>query len=159
MKPGFDRLGDQLVGDAVVAEDVDLEEPGAVGRGGRDLGRARGRERREAERRARGCGGPRQSLLPVRMGHPLVGDRSHDDGRATACPSTVVAVETDSIPQSTRWRRRHDANAATFSASVRSAPAPPARYSAQSGSMRAAASASTSVSVSGGSTASIISLT
>ena len=46
----------------------------------------------------------------------------------------------------------HAANAATFSRSVRSAPAPPARNSAQSGSIRARASASTSVSVSGVST-------
>ena len=79
-----DRLRDQLVGDAVVAEDVDLEEADAVGRGGRDLGRARGRERREAERRAGGCGGAREALLPVRMGHALVGDRRDDDRRRTA---------------------------------------------------------------------------
>ena len=45
-------------------------------------------------------------------------------GEATAWPSTVVSVDADSIPQSTRWRRRHSANAATFPRSVRSRPGP-----------------------------------
>ena len=142
---GVDRLGDQLVGDAVVAKDVDLQEPRAVGRCGRDVGRARGRERREAERRADGCGGPGEALLPVRMRHALVGHRSHDDGRGDA-----MAEHGRLGRRPTRSRRARAGAGATLRtrrrsrASVRSAPAPPARYSAQSGSMRAAASASTS---------------
>ena len=48
---GVDRLRDQLRGDAVIAKDVDLEEPRRVRRCGRDVGRARGAkvERQNAE--------------------------------------------------------------------------------------------------------------
>ena len=76
---GVDRLRDQVVGDAVIAKDVDLEEPRRGGRCSRDLSGARGCERRQAERRADGCGSPGEALLPIRMRHALVGDRSHDD--------------------------------------------------------------------------------
>ena len=65
----------------MVAEDVDLQEPGAVGRCSGDVGRARGREGREAERRAGRCRGPGKALLPIRVGHALIGNRRHDDGR------------------------------------------------------------------------------
>jgi len=76
---GIERLRDQLVGDAVVTKDIDLEEPDGAGRGRRDLGRTRGRERRQAESGARGCRRAGHPFLSVGMGHPLVGDRRHDD--------------------------------------------------------------------------------
>ena len=151
---GVDRLRDQLVGDAVVAKDVDLEEP----RRSRAL-----RPRPQPGSRLRTSRGRTPSR---RLPQPGQGPPPHPDApcagrrpeprrpvRRRAWPRTVVSVDADSMPQRTRWRRRHAANAATFSRSVRSAPAPPARYSAQSGSIRASASASTSVSVSGVSTA------
>ena len=105
---GVDRLRDQLVGDAAVAKDVDLEEPRRSRalrprpQPGSPSRTSRGRTPSPTAAAARAS-----ALLPVRMRHPLVGDRSHDDGRGDAWPSTVVSVETDSIPQRTRWRRRH----------------------------------------------------
>ena len=74
-------------------------------------------------------------------------------GEPTGWPSTVVAVETASIPQRTRWRRRHEPNAATLRRA--SAPRPRRRRGTRTsaGSIRATARASTSVSVSGVSTA------
>ena len=151
---GVERLGDQLVGDAVVAEDVDLEEAHAVRSRGRDLRGARGRERREADRRPRRSGGSRHPLLAVRVRHRAGRRRARRrPGERPRRPSTVVAVETSSIPQRTRWRsrQRRERRRRSRRASAR-APAPPRKYSAQSGSSRSTASASTSVSVSGVST-------
>ncbi len=108
---------------AVIAEDVDLEEADAVRCCGGDLRRARGREGREAHRGSRR---PRRRAPspPRRPGAPAAGRRRarRRPALATGRPSTVVAVVTSSIPQSTRWRSRHDANASTLSASVRSRP-------------------------------------
>ncbi len=108
-EPRFERLRDQLVGDPVIPEDVDLQEADAVGRGARNLLRARRGEGGEADRRPgrRGC--PRHPLLTVRMSQALVRNRRHDDGEPTSCPSTVVAVVTASIPHNTRWRSRQRA--------------------------------------------------
>ena len=60
-------------------------------------------------------------------------------GIATGSPSTVVLVVTSETSTSTRGRSRQRANAATFSRSVRSSPAPPAKYPCAPGSSASAA--------------------
>ena len=153
-EPRLERLRDQLIGHAVVAEHVDLEEADAARAQPPRPRRAGGREGREAKRRPGGGGRPRHPLLPVRVRQPLVGDRCHDDRRADrvaehgrrrrdGVDSAQNALAQPPRAESRRRSRR------VF------APRRPhrAKNAAQCGSMRASASPSTSVSVSGVSTA------
>ena len=109
---GVQRLGDQLARDAVVAEDVDLEEPGRVGRSRRYLAGRRGREGREAERGARRSCSPRQAFLAVRM-EPAAGRRparrrpaSRPRARAASSRSTSTDPRENTLPQPPRRERR-----------------------------------------------------
>ena len=114
---------------------VDLQEADDV--------RAQRRRRRPASRSRRSRGRrrnrppPRRGPCPPRRRGAPSADRRPARRRAvqaTSCPSTVVAVETGSIPQSTRWRSRWRRERRDGSrASVRSSPAPPAKYSPQCG--------------------------
>ena len=74
----LDRGADELVGDPAVAKHVELQPAIPIRSGVRDLGRARGRERGEAEHRAgagrRAC----RRLLAVRMGDGVVGGRGDE---------------------------------------------------------------------------------
>ena len=63
-------------------------------------------------------------------------------GKATSVPSTVVAVVLVETSTSMRGRRTQRPNAATFSRSVHSSFAPPAKYPNEAGSRRSSAARS-----------------
>ena len=88
----IDRLLDQLVGDPVIAEDVDLEErtpPGAAAATSAALARREGREAHRAPAAAAARAIPSS---PSGCAVSLVGDGRDDDGLSLAGgPSTVVA--------------------------------------------------------------------
>jgi hypothetical protein len=69
---------DQLAADAAVREHVELEPAGGLRRAVRELGHARGGERRKAHDRPGGRRGARGADLPIGVRHPLKRHRRHE---------------------------------------------------------------------------------
>ena len=137
-EPRLDRFGEQRPGHAPVAEAVELEPKPRVGRRGRHLARPGRGQGRQAHHRPRARRRPRHPGLPVRMREPLEGDRGDQDRHRHRLAEHRRAVVTSETSTSTRGRSRQRANAATFSRSVRSSPAPPAKYPCAPGSSASA---------------------
>ena len=83
-EPAVACLRDQLARHALVAEHVELEPERRAGR--RDLGRRRGRDRRQAHDRARSLGGAGHPHLAVGMRDALERDRRHEQRHRDVLP-------------------------------------------------------------------------
>ena len=129
-EPGLERLGDQLVGQAPVAEDVDLvgtgRRPGAAA--ATAAGVAVANEERQRPQPAAAAARAIPSS-PSACAVAWYATGATTSGAASSCPRTVVAAVARSMPASTRGRKRWRPYASTLARSVRSSPAPPTKYS------------------------------
>jgi hypothetical protein len=103
------RLRDEVEGDPAVPEDVELEPPPCVRRGGRDVGDAGRRLRRQHEGRVGGSRGPSHGRLAVGVRVLLVGHR-RDDDRVRHLPAQhrhrrVTLADVDEHPRQQREPR------------------------------------------------------
>ena len=128
LEAGLHRLLHQRPGHRLVAEAVELEPAPAVRRRGRQLARPGRRQGREAHHRPDRGRRPRHPHLALGVDQPLVGDRRHQQ-RHREWPAEQL--DRGRGPRrrrpATRGRSRQRRQASTFSRSVSSSPAPPAK--------------------------------